>query len=79
MASIEVDTFGAPAIWASALINGDLTSFDYYGAESLAEFERWCAANPELLMVVDCSDESFIGRFNGLQTELLTYTCHIQK
>ena len=79
MAKIEVDTFEAPSHWASALINGDLTSFDYYGPESLEEYEQWCASNPELLWVVDCSEESFIGRFNGLQTELLTYTCHLQQ
>jgi hypothetical protein len=74
MPTFETDTFDAPAHWASALLNGDLTSFEYYGPESLAEYETWCSENPELVeTVVDCNDDTFIGRFNGVQTELLTY------
>ncbi|HEX6826547.1 MAG TPA: hypothetical protein VF077_09565 [Nitrospiraceae bacterium] len=69
----QTDTFDAPAHWASALINGDLTGLDYYGPECVAEFEAWQAENPGL-NVVDCSSEPHIGRWNGLQTELLTYT-----
>ena len=74
--AIKTDTFEGPALWASALINGDLSGLDYYGAECMAEFESWCKANPALLNVVDCSAETHIGRWNGLQTELLTYTIH---
>ncbi len=77
--TIETDTFDAPALWASALINGDLSSLDYYGPEALAEYEAWCEANADKLWVVDCSEESYIGRFNGLQCELLTYTFHVHE
>jgi hypothetical protein len=72
-ARLETDTFEAPAHWASALINGDLTGLDYYGPACVAEFEAWTEANPGR-NVVDCSAEPHIGRWNGLQTELLTYT-----
>ena len=73
---IELLEFEAPAHWASALINGDTSGLDYCGPSCVAEFESWCNANPTLLNVVDCSLETHIGTFNGLQTELLTYTCH---
>ena len=53
--------------------NGDLSGLDYYGPDCVAEFEAWVRANPGK-NVVDCSDEPHIGRWNGLQTELLTYT-----
>lgn len=72
-ALLEPATFEAPALWASALINGDLSGLDFYGAECVAEFEAWVRANPGR-NVVDCSNEPHIGRWNGLQTELLTYT-----
>lgn len=72
MAKLETGSFDAPAHWASALINGDLTGLDYYGPACVAEFEAWCALNPSL-NVVGCSDEPHIGHWNGLQTELLTY------
>lgn len=71
--AFTTDTFDAPAHWASALVNGDLTGLDYYGPECVAEFEAWVRANPGR-NVVDCSNEPHIGRWNGLQTELLTYT-----
>lgn len=68
---LTVYTFEAPAHWASALINGDCSSFD--DAEQ-AEFDAWCAAHPaECAEVVDCGEESWFGRFNGLGTDLLTY------
>jgi len=68
-------TFDAPAHFASALINGDLSSFDYYGGDSLKEYEKWCADNPEYVSdVVNVEGESWIGRHNGLQTYMLTYT-----
>lgn len=73
----ETHEFEAPAHWASALINGDLTGLDYYGAACVAEFEAWLALN-DRLNVVDCSAEPHIGRWNGLQTELLTYTALVE-
>jgi len=71
--ALKVVTFEAPALWASAFINGDLTGLDYYGPDCVAEFEAWVAVNPGR-NVVDCSAEPHIGRWNGLQTELLTYS-----
>jgi len=73
MPKLETRTFEAPALWASAFVNGDLTGLDYYGPDCVAEFEAWIAANPGR-NVVDCSAEPHIGRWNGLQTELLTYS-----
>ncbi len=75
-ARFHVHKFDAPAHWASALVNGDLTGLDYYGPECVAEFEAWRDLNPGFY-VVDCSNEPHIGRWNGLQTELLTYSAHI--
>lgn len=74
MGHIETDEFDAPAHWASAFINGDCSGLS---DEDQAEFDAWCEANPELCNVVDCTEEAHIGRFAGLLTELLTYTCHI--
>lgn len=70
---LVTSTFDAPAHWASALVNGDLTGLDYYGPDCVAEFEAWVKANPGR-NVVDCSNEPHVGRWNGLQTELLTYS-----
>ncbi len=67
---LVTDTFEAPAHWASAFINGDLTGLE---PDDLADFEAWVQANQQN-NVVDCSSEPHIGRWNGLQTELLTYT-----
>lgn len=74
-ANIETEEFDAPAHWASAFINGDTSGLE---DEDLAEFEAWCASHPDLGWVVDASEEAHIGRWNGLQTELLTYTAHVQ-
>ena len=73
-AMIETIEFDAPAHWASALINGDCSSFE---DEDQEQFDAWREDNLELY-VVDCSAEPHIARWNGLQTELLTYTAHIQ-
>lgn len=75
-ANIEIEEFDAPAEWASAFINGDTSGLS---EESLEEFETWVKDNPELGWVVDASEEAHIGRWNGLQTELLTYTAHVQE
>jgi hypothetical protein len=69
-------TFEAPAIYASALINGDLSGLDYYGDDCVAEFEAWLAQHPqEARDVVGCEGEPFFQRWawTGLQTEMLTY------
>ncbi len=71
---LESYTFDAPALWACALIYGDLSGLDYYGPEAIAEFEAWCADNPEDASNVVGCDAEWIGTFNGLQTEMLTYS-----
>jgi len=73
-ANIEIEEFDAPAHWASALINGDTSGLE---EEDFKDLEAWQEKHPNLY-VVGCSDEPHIGRFNGLQTELLTYTAHVQ-
>jgi hypothetical protein len=82
MSKIKTATFDAPAFWASALINGDESSFDYYGKESKEEFDQWfelmLKAFNGKLYVVGCSEEPHFGRFNGKGCDLLTYTAHVQ-
>jgi hypothetical protein len=71
---IEIDTFEAPAHWASAFINGDTSGLE---PEDFNQFMAWCEDNRELCHVVDVSEETNFGRFNGLGTDLATYTCHV--
>lgn len=68
-------TFDAPAYWASYLINGDDSGL----ADELerGKIDRWLGSQ-NLPIPVDCGNESFIGRFNGLQTEMLEYTSLIE-
>ncbi len=68
---LETYTFEAPAHWASALINGDCSSFS---DDDQAEFDAWLATHPdEAREVVSCDDDSYIGHWNGLLTDMLTY------
>lgn len=62
-----------PAWWASALINSDFSGLSRE-PDDLAEFQEWAGQNPHLLNPVSCSDETLIGRWNGLTCELLEYT-----
>jgi hypothetical protein len=68
--TILTDTFIAPSHWASAFINGDTSGLDESDYEA---FEEFCIRldDPH---VVDCSSHTFIGRFDGLMTELCEYT-----
>jgi hypothetical protein len=70
--SLTVETFDAPAHWASAFVNGDTSGLESADYEA---FKAFCTANDEPA-VVDCG-EPFIGRFDGLVTELCTYTYHV--
>lgn len=72
----EVEEFDAPAHWASAFINGDTSGLE---EDDLADFEAWNAKHPELGNVVDASEDTHFGRFNGLQHELCTYTAHVRR
>ncbi len=74
MAALQIITFDAPAHWNCALIYGDCSSFD---DREQAEFDAWCAANPEKLWVVDCSEDyDNLRIFNGKLTDCRTYTAH---
>ncbi len=69
----RITTHDLPAHWASALINGDTSGLSLCPGD-LAEFLAWSEQNPELAQPVSCSDEPFIGRWNGLICEMLTYS-----
>lgn len=66
--TILTDTFEAPAHWASAFVNGDTSGLE---PDDYEAYEAFCIANDDP-HVVDCSDTFY--RFNGLLTELCTYT-----
>lgn len=71
---IEVETTIAPAYWASYLVNGDASGME---EDELAKCDKWLAhQTKEGWRVVSCEGESFIGRFQGMQTELVEYTLH---
>ena len=72
--AIETDTIDAPASWASYLVNGDATGFDYYGesgALDMAACDEWVATLAHKgWRVVSCEGEPFYWR----GSELITYT-----
>ncbi len=63
-------TFPAPAHWASYFINGDYSGLEPSERQAADRF----LCNQGLPAPVSCADETYIGRFSGLQTELLEYT-----
>lgn len=67
----KILTFEAPAYWASYLINGDDSGLSDELERN--KIDKFLEAE-KLPMPVSCSDESFIGRFDGLQCEMLEYT-----
>lgn len=76
--AVESDTAEAPAHWASAAINGDLSSFDAGSAKDAEretrDFEAWISALAvDGWYVVGCAENTYISRYKGLQTEMLTY------
>ena len=69
-----------PAYWASYLINGDRSGLDYddeSAGESIgtevATIEKWCD-NAGIEQILDVSEYTHFGRFNGLRCELMDYT-----
>jgi len=64
----EVDL---PECWASAIINGDYSGLT---VDEVCAIEAWFEANPQIGGSLCCSDSAFIGRFEGLQCSLLTYS-----
>ena len=69
MKQIEIEL---PAYWASALVNGDWSCVDYYGAWLGVEIKAWLDANPNV-SIHSCSDQSYISRYRGLQCDMCTY------
>lgn len=62
---IKID---APALWVSALINGDFSGLDPEDADKV---RRWLKIQG---LGSPCSvEEPFIARFEGLITEMATY------
>ena len=83
MSTIEVVEVVAPATWASALVNGDESSFDYHNDPTdRADYERFCAWLTEhRLTVVSTSEDEpwFTGSlphssYSG--GDAITYICH---
>ncbi len=70
---IKTYTFEAPAHWASAFVNGDESGLE---DRDVAELEAWCKQQGGMPDVIDVSAETFIRRFNGLQTDMATYTAY---
>lgn len=82
--TIETDVIDMPAHWASYLINGDASGFDYSntpadpdaGDRELAACDAYVQAHVYAhgWRIVGCSDETEFGRFEGFLTDLLTYS-----
>lgn len=67
MKQIEVQL---PAYWASALVNGDYSGIT--DVMMVLAIHSWLDTNPDL-RIHSCSDESYIGRYRGIQCDMLTY------
>lgn len=65
-----------PAAWASALVNGDRSGLSAHEAN---ELDLWCINNPQYGGCLMCSEQSHIGRFNGLITDVLVYTFNLKR
>jgi hypothetical protein len=76
------DTFVAPVEWATALIYGDESSFDFSGAESLELYQDWCQMHADQLSVVSYDPDSVRpGKWEWDKSfhTLATYTYRVQK
>ena len=61
-----------PAVWASAVFNGDDSGLDE--TETIAVGEALDSIASMNLIIVGISEDTHFGRFQGLGTELATYT-----
>ena len=73
---MKIETHTMPARWASALVDGDMSSLDGEGRHS---FYAYITANPEFKNPVSCSEDITLDRFTfslgvTLLTECLDYT-----
>lgn len=86
MSGLMVETFEAPAYWASALVNGDDSSFDISDERQAARDRRELAAwqrSIEPFYVVDVARdkhgeaaEPHFAHWQGLGRDVVAYTCH---
>lgn len=68
---MDILTFDLPACWASALINNDDSGLD---ARETNDMNQWYLKNTPGLACINVSESSFLGHFNGLMTDLATYS-----
>lgn len=59
-----------PAYWCNVLINGD--GYSGLDREVLDAVIAWQRDNPNVCIEL-CSDESYIGHYDGLMCDMLTY------
>lgn len=84
---IEVQHFTAPAYWASFLVNGDSTGFDFSvngeGDEELAQVNAWLDSIKPAY-IVNADRESFFAHghdawaFWPYGGDMLAYVAHVQ-
>lgn len=67
---MEIIDVVLPSYWASALINNDWSGLE---PDEAAKVKAWQRESG--LVVLSCSDESFVARYEGLLTECLEYQC----
>jgi hypothetical protein len=75
MARIDIDTVEAPAHWATYLINGDASGM---AEDDIRAADTW-RKQLRGAYVTDCSEETEFAVFNGLLTELATYTIYTNR
>jgi hypothetical protein len=68
--NMNIKTIELPAYWASALVNND---FEHCDEREGLEAQEWLEDNPKVDILM-CSDESYIGRHDGLMCDMLTYS-----
>lgn len=73
---LEVGFIEGPAYLAVALINGDESGFEDADEQDM---ETFLANLPEGAIIVDVSADVDYSIWNGLLTEVATYTYHVHK
>lgn len=63
-----------PAYWCSVLVNSD--TFSGLDRDVLDEIIAWKRDNPNV-NVISCGDNSYIGRYDGLMCDMLTYDVEV--
>ena len=71
MTTIKHGIIDLPAYWASALIDNDWSGIE--GTHIEVELRAWVNTNPSL-SITGCSDVTYIGRYDGILCDILTYS-----